>query len=157
MSRGPDSSSPVSWHQPRRAVAMPGMHNHRDILVIRSSFLMRLLSHNPLSTPFDPPFLLRRIFDLGGEERRLGDTPHPEASLRPNPGPPQADHSRGSGNPEAGLIAPKRAPTDTLGSIAHRLRVITCVNVWIPWRRISGTWRRVLDCAASTGVMVSSG
>ena len=58
---------------------------YKDILVIHSSFLMRLLSHNPLSTPFDPPV-------LGDREEELGDTPHPEASLRPNPRhPPEAD------------------------------------------------------------------
>jgi len=64
------ASSPVSWHQPRRAVAVPGMKKHREILVVRSSFLMRLLSHNPLSTPFDPPLLLRRIFDPPGAHLR---------------------------------------------------------------------------------------
>ena len=57
---------------------------YKDILVIHSSFLMRLWSHNPLSTPFDPqspsvplcqrgilgdfqirgtPLILRRVYD----------------------------------------------------------------------------------------------
>jgi hypothetical protein len=50
---------------------------HKEILVIHSSFLMRLLSHNPLSTPFDPPV-------LGDREEELGDTPKPPAKgLRP--------------------------------------------------------------------------
>jgi len=45
---------------------------YKEILVIHSSFLMRLLSHNPLSTPFDPPLLGDRE-----REEELGDTPKP--------------------------------------------------------------------------------
>ena len=95
------ASSLVSWHQPRVTVALPGMQKHREILVIRSSFLMRLLSHNRLSTPFYPPV-------LGDREEELGETPKP---------PPGSvlDLFR-DGHP---------------GSIPHRLRVVTCVHGWI--------------------------
>ena len=78
---------------------------YKEILVIHSSFLMRLLSHNPLSTPFDPPV-------LGDREEELGDTPHPEASLRPNPRQEVPStllcHSRGGGNPAVGRVERSR-------------------------------------------------
>ena len=71
---------------------------YKDILVIHSSFLMRLLSHNPLSTPFDPPV-------LGDREEELGDTPKPPAGTSPCT---LLCHSRGGGNPAVGRVERSR-------------------------------------------------